>query len=200
MSTETFFEKKKSWWSANFWNISVLSSAKFAVRRPKLKPLSIEPIPSLLPIVRFISRSCFFTQCVHVSGGLPCGLGRFRNDSSNANFAALFYVSHTASPNHLNLCNGSNMYSIAGRNCPSHDVHAMNVFFYLTYVCKCYWVKVLIYYLYEGDPTECFVLHVGNCLQLCFQPSRSFFSSYNVANESLCSRQCDVIIIYSFQK
>ena len=91
------------------------------------------------------------------------------------------------------------MYSIAGRNCPSHDVHAMNVFFYLTYVRKCYWVKVLIYYLYEGDPTECFVLHVGNCLQLCFQPSRSFFSSY-VANESLCSRQCDVIIIYSFQK
>ena len=27
---------------------------------------NIEPIPSLLPIVRFISRSCFFTQCVHV--------------------------------------------------------------------------------------------------------------------------------------
>ena len=44
------------------------------------------------------------------------------------------------------------------------------------------------------------VLHVGNCLQLCFQPSRSFFFSYNVANESWCSGQCEVIIIYSFQK
>ena len=44
------------------------------------------------------------------------------------------------------------------------------------------------------------LLSQGNCLQLCFQPSRSFFFSYNVANESWCSGQCDVIIIYSFKK
>ena len=41
------------------------------------------------------------------------------------------------------------------------------------------------------------------CRQLfttLFTTFTEFFLSYNIANESLCSRQCDVIIIYSFQK
>ena len=51
-----------------------------------------------------LSHEAVSSRSVPVSGGLPCGLGRFQNDSSNAIFAALFYVSHTAWPNHLNLC------------------------------------------------------------------------------------------------